>query len=83
MGNNRSNLELTTQEKECLRLYRAHLEKFRTPPTRRWLSEQMKYRSHNAVTHLLSKLEEKGYLVTKPVTVMRLKLSAKGKRAAQ
>lgn len=81
MGAKTANLELTTHEKECLRLYREHVAQHKAAPTLRWLGAQLSI-NHSAARYLILRLEEKGYLAQKPVTVMRLKLTAKAKKAA-
>lgn len=76
------NLELTTAEKDCLRHYRDHVAQFKAPPTYRQLAIYIGAKHHNTAVFLVGKLREKGYLVEKPVTVMRLRLSSKGRKVA-
>lgn len=75
------NLELTTAEKEVLRLYREYWEKHRAWPTYRYIAGLLGVQHNNVLQHV-RKLEEKGFLVRKPITVMRLRLGPKGKRVA-
>jgi len=81
MGAPKPNLELTTHEKDCLRLYREHVAQYKKAPALRWLGQQLDI-NHSAAGYLIKRLTEKGYLAEKPVTVMRLKLTNKAKKAA-
>ena len=75
------NLELTTSEKEVLRVYRELLEQHRKPPTFRAMADVLGI-SPGAVHYCTRRLAEKGYMKETPVTSVRLTLSAKGKKAA-
>jgi DNA-binding MarR family transcriptional regulator len=74
------NNELTTSEKEALRAYREHLDKYGAPPTLRQLGEYLGI-VHSAAQYTLRRLHEKGYMQEKRVTSTRLMLSSKGKKA--
>lgn len=76
------NLELTTGEKEVLRYYTKHFEKHGIPPTIRQLADHMGSKNPNTAQGYLKRLEAKGYLSPKPVTYIRLKPTAKAKKAA-
>lgn len=73
------NLELTTAQRGALEAYHKHTERFGGPPTVRQLGAALGL-GHNAAWTLIKKLEAKGYLKPRPVTVTRLGLSAKAKR---
>ncbi len=75
------NLELTTTEKELLRAYREHLEKYGAPPSLRQLGEYIGV-VHSAANYLLQRLRDKGYMQEKKITSTRLMLSSKGKKVA-
>ena len=75
------NLELTTGEKEVLRYYRKHWERHGVPPTVRQLADHMGSKNPNTAQGYLRRLQAKGYLEGKPVTLIRLKLTNKAKRA--
>ena len=80
MGRNGTpNLELTTAQKNCLGAYRKHVDKFGAPPSLRELALALGL-AHSSARHLLQELERRGYLVKKPITVMRLRLSPKGRK---
>ena len=70
---------LTPTQERGLGVYKRLTEKKGTAPTTRELAEALGVSQH-AAWYLTQQLRSKGYLVDKPVTVMRLKLSAKGKR---
>lgn len=74
-----SNKELTTTEKELLRHYREHLDKFGAPPSLRQLGTYLSI-AHSAVSHALKRLKLKGYMTPQKITQVRLRLSAKGKK---
>lgn len=80
MGRNQTpNQELTSAQKNCLRAYREHIDKFGALPSLRKLAETLGI-AHSSTRYLLQELEKRGYLVQKPITVMRLRLSPKGKK---
>ena len=72
------NTKLTSSEENCLKAYRELLDHFRTEPSTKALAAALDVYP-NAVRWTMDSLRRKGYLEKKPVTVMRLKLSAKGK----
>lgn len=74
------NRNLTTTQEEALRAYRELCEKNGTPPTLRELAEVLG-KSRNACHALVNHLREKGFLSMKPVTIIRPKLTAKGRCA--
>jgi DNA-binding transcriptional regulator YhcF (GntR family) len=73
------NDELTTSEKRCLAAFRKHVERYKSEPTIRWLAEQLEVYP-NTITYALKKLRGKGFLEDKPITVIRIKLSERGKK---
>lgn len=77
----RENHELSTTEKDVLRVYREHVEAHGAPPTVTWVAQEVGC-MRNTVYASLKSLAKKGYMTEKPVTQMRLKLSAKGKKVA-
>jgi|APDOM4702015159_1054818.scaffolds.fasta_scaffold26503_1 SOS-response transcriptional repressor LexA len=75
------NTELTTAQKQALVAYRRHCDEHDgEPPTVRWLADALG-KSPNAAHQLIQRLREKGYLSMKPVTIIRSKLTAKGRAA--
>ncbi len=74
-----SNTELTSSEKDTLKVYRAFLAKHKTPPSGRQLAALCGI-GETTVRYQLRRLMMKGYLREKPVTEMRLTLSAKGRK---
>lgn len=73
-------LGLTETQERGLRVYKRLTEKKGSPPTTRELGAELGVSQHSA-WYLTQQLRSKGYLAERPVTVMRLKLSAKGRRA--
>ncbi len=80
MGLKVTNTELTSNEKEALRFYADFLSRHKKAPTFRQIADHLGVYP-NAARWVIDKLKEKGHLVERPVTVMRLKVSAKGKKA--
>lgn len=75
------NTELTTMQKDLLRLYAEHESTYRAPPTQRWLAERLGvYQS--AVAYQLKRLTMLGWLKERPITAMRLELSSKARKGA-
>jgi hypothetical protein len=74
------NTELTSREKQALGFYKGHLEKFKAPPSYRQLAAYLGCWP-NAARYLVLRLQEKGYLVEKKITAIRLTVSTKGKKA--
>jgi Mn-dependent DtxR family transcriptional regulator len=75
------NRNLTTVQEEALVVYRRLTDKKGgEPPTVRELASAIG-KSPNAAYGLIQRLREKGYLTMKPVTVIRPRLTAKGKKA--
>jgi SOS-response transcriptional repressor LexA len=75
------NTELTPAQKQALDAYRRHCDEHAgAPPTVRWLADALG-KSPNAAQQLIERLREKGYLSMKPVTIIRSKLTAKGRAA--
>ena len=81
MAERTPNVELTTAEKRVLVLYRDHVDKYKAPPTYRWIADLLGV-THNAIVQHVKKLEAKGFLARRPVTIIRLTLSDKGKKVA-
>lgn len=76
------NVELTTAEKEGLIMYDRLTEKSGgTPPTAQELATALGHADRQYGHQLVQRLRDKGHLTMRPVTVMRLKLSNKGRRA--
>lgn len=74
------NEELTTHQKHVLETIKKLMKKNGEVPGRLVLAQALGC-SPTSAQFALSQLRQKGYLIDRPVTVMRLKLSAKGKRA--
>jgi len=76
------NTELTTAEREGLIMYERLTEKNGgVPPTAQELSTALGHTVRQYGHNLIQRLRDKGHLTMRPVTVMRLKLSPKGRRA--
>lgn len=74
------NTNLTSTQEHALGVYRRLTEKKGEPPTVRELAEALG-KSRNAAHFMIQQLREKGYLTMKPVTIIRPKLTAKGRAA--
>ncbi len=75
------NDNLTTTQEEALGVYRRLTDKAAgEPPTVRAFAAALG-KGHNAAHQMIQKLREKGYLTMKPTTIIRPKLTAKGRRA--
>lgn len=74
------NLELTTSEKVALAAIIKHVEAYGVMPSQRELGETLGV-SYSVAKYYQERLLEKGCLREKPITVMRLVVSAKGKRS--
>jgi SOS-response transcriptional repressor LexA len=75
------NENLTTTQQQALDVYRRLTDKQKgEPPTVRQLADALG-KGHTAAHALIQQLRKKGYLSMKPVTVIRPKLTAKGKKA--
>lgn len=75
------NRNLTSPQEEALTAYRRITDKQGgEPPTVRQLADALG-KSPNAAYQLTLQLRKKGYLTMKPVTVIRPRLTAKGRRA--
>lgn len=74
------NRNLTTTQERALVAYRRLSDKKGEPPTVRELGDALGV-SHNSSHQLIKKLREKGYLTSKPVTIIRPTLTAKGRAA--
>lgn len=75
------NFELTTSEKEVLRMYREYFEQYRKAPTYRAMAEALNI-TPGAAHYTVKRLAEKGFMRETPVTSIRLTLSTKGKKVA-
>ena len=74
------NAELTTAEKTALAAIVKHVNAYGVMPSQRELAEALDV-SYSVAQYYQRRLLEKGCLREKPVTQMRLALSAKGKRS--
>ena len=81
MGAPKPNTELSTLQKDLLRLYKEHETTFRAPPTQRWLADRLGI-YQNAVAYQLKRLAALGWLKERPITAVQLVLSSKGKKGA-
>lgn len=75
----RPNSELSTTEKEVLRIYREHIEAHGQPPSVAHVARMVGC-MRNTVYASLKSLAKKGYYRERPVTETRLVLSSKGKK---
>lgn len=81
------NQELTTRERDFLRTYMKHCSQFSTPPSMPIMARYLEVTLRGA-QYLRDKLVEKGYAMratpargSKPNTLVRLKFTAKAKKA--
>lgn len=74
------NRNLTTTQEHALGVYRRLTEKLGEPPSVRAFAEALG-RTHNSAHRMIGQLREKGYLSMKPVTIIRPRLTAKGRAA--
>jgi SOS-response transcriptional repressor LexA len=72
------NQELLTTDKNALRFYRQYVEEHGHSPTYQQVADATEL-SPSGARYALQRLRDKGYLQEKPITAMRLTLSAKGK----
>lgn len=75
------NVDLTTNDRRVLAAFRKHVDKYKCEPTIRWLAGELDV-FPNAISWALKQLRKKGYLEDKPITVIRIKLSERGKKVA-
>lgn len=76
----RDNQELTSHQKDVLKVIKKLTAQNGEVPGRHVLAQALGC-SLTSAQFALNILKEKGYLKLRPVTVMRLKLSAKGRQA--
>lgn len=74
------NLELTSTQKNSLRVYLEYQKKHGAPPSVRQLAEALEC-SHHSAHCQIKMLEQKGYLAPVKVTTTRLEVSPKGVKA--
>lgn len=74
------NHELLTTDKNALRFYREYVEQHGHSPSYQRVASAIGLTPSGA-RYALQRLRDKGYLQEKPVTAVRLTLSAKGKAA--
>ncbi len=67
----RPNTELTTTQKLVYDLYCSHIEEHGTAPPVLLMAERLGMQ-RSSVYDVLTRLEEKGYLKKKPITIKRL-----------
>lgn len=75
------NKELTSNEKNVLTKYREHVEATGQAPTKNGLARDCGLHI-SSVRACYKTLKDKGYMKEEAITVVRLTLSAKAKRAA-
>ena len=80
MAKTTPNDELTSNDRKVLAAFRKHVEQYKCEPTTRQLAEELGVYP-NAITWAFKKLRSKGYLEDKKITVIRIKLSERGKKA--
>lgn len=78
MAAHKPNEELLTTDKNALRFYRQYLEEHGHTPTYQQVANATDL-SVSGARYAIQRLRDKGYLQEKPITEMRLTLSAKGK----
>lgn len=77
--NSLPNMEPTSREKQAVLFYKKHYEKFHVAPSVREMAAYLGVYP-NAAHRILKQMEKKGLIEMRPVTVMRMKLSEKGKK---
>lgn len=74
------NQNLSSAQQEALTIYRKLTDTLGEPPSVREFAKALG-KTHNAAHYMIQRLREKGYLSMKPVTVIRPRLTAKGRAA--
>jgi SOS-response transcriptional repressor LexA len=74
------NTELTSDEKALLRAYRRHADKHGAPPSVRELATTLDV-APSVAHYRLGRVIAKGFIIARPITLIRPTLSAKGRRA--
>jgi SOS-response transcriptional repressor LexA len=77
---NAPNHNLTSTQEAALAIYRRMSDRNGEPPSVREFASALG-KSHNTAHHLIVALRSKGYLTMKPTTIIRPKLTAKGRKA--
>ncbi len=62
---------LSRAQRECMVVVCRHIQRHHVPPTLRELQTALRVSSMNAVSYLLRRLEQKGYIATPPATGRR------------
>lgn len=70
---------LTEAQRNALRVYEGYIGRHGEPPTVRAFAEELKVVS-SAAHYFIVQLREKGYLASRPITMIRPSLTRKGKR---
>lgn len=70
---------LTEAQRNALRVYEKYIDKHGEPPTVRALAAELGVTA-NAAHYFINQLRDKGYLATRPITMIRPALTRKGKR---
>lgn len=74
------NKNLTTTQEHALAIYRKLSERLGEPPSVRVFAEALG-KSHTAAYQFLQQFRKKGYVSMKPITIIRPRLTAKGRNA--
>jgi len=74
------NKNLTTAQENALAIYRNLEQRLGEPPTVRSFAEALG-KSHSAAYQFIQQFRRKGFISMKPITIIRPRLTAKGRKA--
>lgn len=74
------NKNLTTAQENALAIYRNLEHRLGEPPTVRVFAEALG-KSHSAAYQFIQQFRKKGFISMRPITIIRPRLTAKGRKA--
>jgi Mn-dependent DtxR family transcriptional regulator len=74
------NKNLTTEQENALAIYRNLEGRLGEPPSVRVYAEALG-KSHSSAHHFIQQFRKKGFISMKPITIIRPRLTAKGRKA--
>lgn len=74
------NKNLTTDQENALAIYRNLEQRLGEPPSVRVFAEALG-KSHSSAHHFILQFRKKGYVSMRPITIIRPRLTAKGRKA--
>lgn len=74
------NKNLTTDQENALAVYRNLEQRLGEPPSVRVYAEALG-KSHSSAHHFIQQFRKKGFVSMKPITIIRPRLTAKGRKA--